>query len=100
MAEEKTLWAKSLFGMNTRRGIVELSFGETIVQCSSDEARSFALSVIEAAEAAETDEFIFHWLERRIGVKGDAEKASVLKDFREQREKHRAGEKVDERRTD
>ena len=91
------LWAQSLFGAETRRGLVELSFEDSegphlIGICSPTEARAFALSILEAAESAETDQLIMEWLSEAIGVKEDMAAVRVLADFRERREKHRKEE--------
>jgi hypothetical protein len=84
-----TLFATSIYGAKTWQGLVELSFGLAFCTYSPDEARAFALSVIQVAEAAETDEFIMQWLANRVGLKGDVEAVRVLRDFREHRERHK-----------
>jgi hypothetical protein len=95
----KELWAKSLFGAETRRGLVELSFEDDdgiphlIGICSPTEARAFALSIIEAAEAAETDQLVMEWLKDAVGVQDDLDAVKVLKDFRERREQWRKRER-------
>lgn len=86
---ETTLWAKSIFGHNTRKGLVEIEIKGAEVTCSPTEARAFAYSLLEAAEAADTDEFIMTWLQDRVGVKGDEAAFQVLREFREKREEKR-----------
>ena len=94
-----TLWAQSMFGAETRKGLVELTYendeGPNFIGiCTPDEARAFAYSIIEAAEAAETDQLIMEWLRERIGVKDDEAAVAVLKDFRDRREQYRKGNKT------
>lgn len=80
--EENILYAESVFGHNTRRGLVKLSYGITFeVFLSPEEARFFALSVMEAAQAAETDEILMTWLQKIVKDEGAA--AAVLRDFRD-----------------
>jgi hypothetical protein len=50
------------------------------------EARLFALSVFEAADAAESDEFLMTFLDARVNVPA-AGQVEVLKEFREFRAK-------------
>lgn len=97
--DEGMLFAESIFGFHTRKGLVKLSYGITFEKLiSPGEARKFALSILEAAEAAETDEFIVNWLEKRIGLKGDEGKVQLLIDFREVREKMRRDEEIESRK--
>jgi hypothetical protein len=89
--EEGTLFAESIYGANTRRGLVKLSFGLSFeLVMSPDEARSFAANVVRVAEAAELDEIVVEWLGKRIGLTDDAQKVSILRDFREYRYKIQA----------
>lgn len=84
--EENILYAESLFGHQTRRGLVRLSYGITFeIVISPEEARFFAMSVLEAAQAAETDEILMNWLRRQIGVSDERKAAQVLIDFRNTR---------------
>lgn len=96
---EEMLFAESLFGFKTRKGLVKLSHGITFeIQISPAEARAFAFSILEAAEAAETDELLATWVEKRVGVKDDAAKAALLMDFREIRDKIRRDEEIPDRK--
>ncbi len=72
-AASEMLWAASIYGAHARKGLVKLSFKETEAIISPAEARRFALSVLEAAESAETDEFIMSWLSERVGQTDDAQ---------------------------
>jgi len=88
-----------MYGAETRKGLVELSYENEnglgfIGICTPTEARAFALSIIEAAESAETDQLVMDWLRERIGVKDDQSAVQVLKDFRDRREQYRKGDKT------
>ena len=69
---------------------MQMSDGETIVtqlrvQMTPYEARQHAYTVLEAADAAESDHFIFNFLKEKIGVAAE-QAAPVLAEFREYRE--------------
>lgn len=96
--EEGILFAESIYGFRTRKPIVKISYGITFeTQMSPEEARQFAHSIFEAAEAAETDAFLMEWLEKRIGIDTDEGKVAVLADFRKWHENFRNGEEVEDR---
>ena len=95
MSEEKTpdeekipnnnvLWHQS--GINAKgEPFVQLIRGrEVIAQMSVDEARDHGNTIIEAAEAAETDAFIFDWVCNVVGS-GPQEAVGLLVDFRKYR---------------
>lgn len=80
---ESELWAESIFGNASRKGLVRLSQGiswEVVI--SPAEARRFALTVLEAADAAESDEFVLKFIGDRVGLSDD-QLVLVLRDFRE-----------------
>jgi hypothetical protein len=84
------LWAYSIFGARERRGFVKLVRDrEVIAQVDPQEARQWARNILEAAEAAETDEYLMHLLIDQIHL-DDARAVAVLQDFREYREKKQA----------
>ncbi len=76
------LWHQS--GVNSKgEPFVQLLRGETIIgQMSVTEARDHARAMTEAAEAAETDAFVFQWVTTQIGA-GPAEAAGLLIAFRQ-----------------
>lgn len=80
----KLLWAISLYGVKTKKGIVEIRIDNQVVQVSPEEAREFALSVFHAADSAESDEFIMTWFESIGGKQIDPTK--LLLEFRKFRE--------------
>lgn len=82
-----TLWAMSGFGRKTRRPFVSIRWKDVVEQVSPDDARRFAHSILEAAEAAEQDAFMVWWVQNVI--KGDdAAAGQFLEQFREWRAKH------------
>lgn len=88
-----TLWAASLYGAKTRRGLVELSKQDEqgssrIAQMSPAEARAFALAILEAAEAAEMDQLVMVWMRTRMKAP-DESAVQVLADFRKLRDQWR-----------
>lgn len=77
----KTLWATTIFGAQTKKGIVVLSLDDQeLVQLEPDNAREFAQSVYRAAEAAEQDEFMYRFALQAIG--GEREAALLLVEYR------------------
>lgn len=85
--EEGMLYAESMFGFKSRQPIVKISYGITFeVQISPSEARHFAHSILEAAEAAETDAFMVEFIKTRVGINEDEMVAAFLNDFRKARE--------------
>lgn len=83
MSIEKCLWAISIFSQESRAGLVELRLDEKQkIVISPNEARDFALSILEAAEAAESDDFLIHFMEDRIKITEFFSQMEVLRDFR------------------
>ncbi|MBS1793634.1 MAG: hypothetical protein JSS81_07265 [Acidobacteria bacterium] len=94
--EEGVLFAESLFGFHTRKPLVRISYGITFeVMTSPAEARRFALSVLEAAEAAESDAFLCNWMKNRIGITDDEKLVQILRDFRSERIKNSEEDKAE-----
>lgn len=50
------------------------------------EARAHAMSILEAAEAAESDAALVAFLKKRVGLASQADYAAILQDFRKYRE--------------
>lgn len=57
---------QSIVSMRTREPLVLITWGDQSGQLSPDEARQHALRILECAEAAESDAFVFGWLTRDI----------------------------------
>jgi hypothetical protein len=84
--KEYTLWAYSIYGAQTRRGLVKLvKDKEIIATVEPSVAREWALNILQAAEAAETDEFLMYLLTNKVGM-NEQNAVSVLQDFRDYRE--------------
>lgn len=83
------LWAYSIYGAETRKGLVKIvKDKEVLAMLTPAEAREWAANLYQAAEAAETDEFLMAMFKDRIGL--DDEKAvAVLTDFRRFRDGER-----------
>jgi hypothetical protein len=61
--EHPSINIQSLFGANSRRGLVELTVGDTKTTLDTAKAREVAQMLLEAASAAEGDEALFKSLE-------------------------------------
>jgi hypothetical protein len=80
-----TLWHQS--GVNMRgEPFIQLTLNENVIgQFTPAEARDFARTILEAAEAAETDAFLMQWVTQQVGA-GPEQAAGLLADFRRYRE--------------
>src|SRR5438128_1686279 len=78
----EVLWASSMYGRNSQKGLVQIFIRGKEVVMTPAEARQFALSVFVAADAAESDEFLLGFL-RRAGISDDEKLAAVLAEFRD-----------------
>ena len=81
------IMVESYLSSSTLKGNVKLSWGNQIGELTPDQARAHARLIMECAEAAEQDEFLFTWL-YSIGVEDVAARVEVLKQFREYRDTH------------
>lgn len=94
--EFSTLWHQS--GVN-RDGVpfVQLIRDETVIsQMSVEQAREHAAAILEAAEAAEQDAFLVHWVKEGVGC-GEEQAAGILMEFRNWRRERtgkRSGQEV------
>jgi hypothetical protein len=83
--DEGMLFVESIVSGRTFEPLVQLKWGDKSCQMGLNEAREHALGILEAAEAAESDAFVFKWLTRDIiGTAGD-DKANfelVIQEFR------------------
>ena|ERR1700688_1875457 len=88
MPEDKlpddVLWHQS--GVNAKgEPFVQLIRGtKVIAQMDPEQAREHGQAMVEAAEAAEQDAFIFDWVLNRVGG-GQEQAAGLLADFRRYR---------------
>lgn len=78
---DKTLWHQS--GVNSKgEPFVQLLLDrEIIAQMEPELARQHAQQMIECAEAAEQDAFLFDWVIKQVGA-GPAQAAGMIAEFR------------------
>lgn len=86
--KRKTIWVESGYGGNTRQPFVEIKTDKLKepLQLSPKEARDLAQNLLQAAEAAEQDAFIFEFHRDLLG--DDRMGASMLVEFRKWRDMH------------
>ena len=92
--QSQDVCVESLFGFHTRQPLVQMRLGVERVQMSPQEAREIAASLLEAAECAQTDAFLFEFMGVRIGSTVEAA-AGVLKEFRAWRDKRAAAQEAE-----
>jgi hypothetical protein len=81
---QNVLWHQSGVGKDGEP-FVQLLMGERIIcQMDVNQARDHARVVLEAAEAAEQDAFIYDWVINRVGS-GQTQALGLLQDFRQYR---------------
>lgn len=87
MSEELIFMVTTGYGWKHRQPFVNVTVGakDFHVQMSPAEARDLALNLLESAEAAEQDAFLFEWAQKEVGV-DDAGAATLLAEFRKWRE--------------
>jgi hypothetical protein len=88
--EEGMIQVSSLVSGRTFEPLVEIRWGDLRAQLGLEEARSHALYILECAEGAESDAFVFQWLTRDIigTTAGDDREnfMQVIEEFRKFRE--------------
>jgi hypothetical protein len=84
MTGDDVLWHQA--GINSKgEPFVQLILGtKVIAQMTVPEARDHGMAIVEAAEAAETDAFVFEWVTKHVGA-GPQQAAGLLVDFRKYR---------------
>ncbi len=87
------LWAESIVSGRTYEPLVNVRLGDkSIGQFSPEAARQYAGQLVEAAEAAESDAFVFKWLTRDI-IGTDEDNAAnfriIIDQFKEFRDARR-----------
>jgi hypothetical protein len=84
MNDDDIAWGvRSIYGANTRRGLVEITYGATRATVPPAKAREMASFLLEAATAAEGDEVLMRVLDR-VGMSPQAS-AQVLLAMRQER---------------
>jgi hypothetical protein len=69
----------------TGQGFVKLTWGEQHGQLTPAEARRHAFGILEAADAADSDSFLWRFLQQTVGL-DDQRAARVLVEFRAYRD--------------
>lgn len=90
------IFVTSLVSGRTFEPLVEISWGDRKAQFGLEEARQHAHGILEAAEAAESDAFVFQWLMRDvIGTERDHQEnfQQVIEEFKRFREARSRREK-------
>lgn len=82
----KIIHVETMVASESKQGKVIFSWGDLKGELTPSEARVHALSILEAADAAETDEFIWNWLGRIDSKAPDWRRAAILQEFRRYRE--------------
>lgn len=91
MSKYKTIMVTSGYGGNTRQPFVQIEMEypkDHPLQLEPNEARDLAANLLQAAEAAEQDAFIFEFHSTLGGTRDDKLGAGVLFQFREWRNEH------------
>lgn len=90
------VFVSSGYGGNTRLPFVEIEMpGQKPLQFQADEARRIAHMILEAAETAEQDAFLFELVQKFLTDENETEArrlniaAGMLQEFREWREERR-----------
>jgi hypothetical protein len=73
------------FGQNSQRGFVELTINDTLTQMDAKKAQEVGLMLLQASEAAQSDE-IFVKLLKRLGISDGERHSLILLDLREMRQ--------------
>lgn len=87
------LWAESIVSGRNFEPLVNVRLGEKMIgQFPPEGARQYAGQLLEAAEAAESDAFVFKWLTRDVIGTFDDDSANfqeIMDEFRTFREARR-----------
>lgn len=84
--DKRMIMVESMVMSKTKEPCVRLSWGEESGDLTPNEARDHALNVLQAADAADSDSFLFHFFTNTIGAP-EEQAYAMLKEFRTWREK-------------
>lgn len=92
MPDKPLMWSvETMFGYNTRTGRIQLlRAGEEVGQFSINEARDLALNLLQGAEAAEQEQFLYDFAQYM--ELDQPQFVSLLRKVREFRHRRRATE--------
>lgn len=83
------IFVSSIVSGRTMEPLVEIQWGDRKAQVGLEEARNHALHILECAEAAESDAFVFGWLTRDIIGTAEDERENfrqIIEEFKRFRE--------------
>lgn len=83
--EVDTIQVNSGFGMKTQKGLVDLTINDQVTQMEPKKAREVGLFLLEAAEAAMSDEMFIKLL-KNVGIADNERLGTILLDLREIRQ--------------
>lgn len=81
----------AIVGSATREPFVHFSLGEHVQLFPTAKAREVAFMLLEAAESAESDAFLFEFVTDKIGRGDPAAGAAVLMEYRKWKRKNTEG---------
>lgn len=87
----KVINVSSGYGHNTREPFVQIEMEypkDHPLQIHPDEARQFAMNLLQAADAADSDQFLFEYVSKELRA-GDQAAAGILNEFRKFRDEVR-----------
>lgn len=79
--KSKKFLVSSGFGILQHKPFVQIVWGSETGQLSPKEARNIALMLLECADAAVSDAFVFEWGSRKINL-NEEQAGTILVDFR------------------
>jgi hypothetical protein len=84
--ETDAITVSSGYGTRTQHGFVELTVNEVLTQMDPAKAREIGMMLIEAAEAAISDQIVMTLLRDRVGITDPGRLGPILIDLREIRQ--------------
>lgn len=84
-SDEKSFFVETVFGHRTRQPLVRISYdGKEIAMIAPEDATSFAMNLLQSAQASLMDAFFISFLEQRVGA-GEDQVSGLLGEFRDWR---------------
>lgn len=85
------LSVSNLVSGRTKEPVVQIVFRRDVAQLTVAEARQAALHLLECAEAAEQDAFMFWFASHRVAAGNERVGAELIREFREWRHRRDEG---------
>lgn len=83
-SEDTSIWVETLVSQRTGEGLVQIAWYDHSAQMTPAEARGLAQQLQEAAAVTETDAFLVHFAETKVGMPKE-EACMILNEFRKYR---------------